>query len=276
VYPQSTKTLAGQLSAKGLTWKAYVEGMEGGPAAGASCVHPALGAVDPTLDPRPPVAPVTAGSSADQPPPAYQAAGGSAYTTFRNPFMYFHSVTDGSQCAADEVSIGHLAHDLQSPKRTPSLSYIVPSLCDDGSSTPCAPGRAAGMAPADAFLHRVVPQILASKAYKHGGLLVVTVDQAPATGVDADSSSCCGQPRFPALAPPPTLPGGGSLPPAGGGQVGALLLSHYVKAGTTNQEAFNHFSLLRTIENLFGLGHLGYAALPKVEAFGASVFNAGG
>jgi hypothetical protein len=190
--------------------------------------------------------------------------------------VYFHSVIDGSQCAADDVSLGRLAHDLQSPKRTPSLSYIVPSLCDDGSPTPCASGRPAGMPPADAFLQRVVPAILASKAYKEGGLLVITTDQAPSSGIDADSSSCCGQPRFPALPPPSALPGGGSLPPSGGGQVGALLLSPYVKAGTTNQEAFNHFSLLRTVENLFGLSHLGYAALPKVEAFGASVFNAGG
>jgi hypothetical protein len=58
--------------------------------------------------------------------------------------------------------------------------------------------------------------------------------------------------------------------------VGALLLSPYVKAGTANQEPFNDFSLLRTLENLFGLAHLGYAALPKVEALGASVFNGAG
>jgi hypothetical protein len=207
-------------------------------------------------------------------PPAYQAAAGAEYATFRNPFVYFHSVIDGPGCAADDVSLSRLAADLKSPKRTPNLAYIVPSLCDDGSPTSCAPGRPAGLSPADAFLRKVVPQILASKAYKHGGLLAITVDEAPSTGVDADSSSCCGQPRFPALPPPPTLPGGGSLPPPGGGQVGALLLSPFVKSGTTNQEPFNHFSLLRTIERLFGLPHLGYAAAAGVGSFEASVFSA--
>ncbi len=280
VYPASTETLAGQLASKHLTWRAYVEGMGVAPSSPSpssssalSCVHPALGAVDPTLDPTPPPASTT-GPVADRVPPAYLAAVGVEYATFRNPFVYFHSVIDGPECAADDVSLSRLAADLRSAKSTPSLSYIVPSLCDDGSPTPCAPGRPAGLAPVDAFLRRVVPRILASRAYKHGGLLAITVDQAPSTGVDADSSSCCGQPRFPALPPPPSLPGGGSLPPSGGGQVGALLLSPYVKPGTTNQEPFNHFSLLRTIEDLFGLSHLGYAAASGVGSFEASVFSA--
>jgi phosphatidylinositol-3-phosphatase len=283
VYPASTATVAGQLSAKHLTWRAYVESAsaESGAAAGGSrvgggCTPPALGAPDPTVDQTLPAAQTTPGSAADQAPSAYEAAAGTPYATFRNPFLYFHSVIDGSACAASNVSIDQLSSDLRSAHGAPSLSYIVPSLCDDGNPTPCAPGHPAGLAPAEGFLRRVVPGILASKSYKHGGLLVITVDQAPSSGVDADSSSCCGQPSFPALPPPPTLPGGGTAPPTGGGQVGALLLSPYIKPGTISQETFNHFSLLRTIEDLFGLGHLGYAALPKVEAFGASVFNATG
>ena len=56
--------------------------------------------------------------------------------------------------------------------------------------------------------------------------------------------------------------------------MGALLLSPYVKPGTTNQEPFNHFSLLRTIENLFGLPHLGYAASSKTGSLQAPVFSA--
>jgi len=266
VYPKSTEALASQLAAKHLTWRAYLEGMTG------TCAHPALGAVDPTVGAAPPAstAPGPAGASA----PANQAAAGQEYTTFRNPFVYFHSVIDSpSVCAANDVGLGQLGSDLKSARSTPALSYIVPSLCDDGSPTPCAPGKPAGLAPADAFLQKVVPQILASKAYKQGGLLAITVDQAPATGVEADSSSCCGQPRFPGLPAPAPLPDGQQLPPSGGGQVGALLLSPFVKAGTTNQEPYNHFSLLRTIEDLFGLGHLGYAGGNGVSSFNAAVFE---
>jgi hypothetical protein len=125
------------------------------------------------------------------------------------------------------------------------------------------------MAPADTFLQQVVPEITASKAYKESGLLIITVDEAPSSGELADSSSCCGQPLFP-NAPSETLSGA----PRGGGAVGALLLSPFVKGATTSQEEFNHFSLLRTIEDLFGLKHLGYAGLPAVKAFEPSMFIA--
>ena len=98
---------------------------------------------------------------------------------------------------------------------------------------------------------------------------MITVDEAPSSGEFADSSSCCGQPLFPNV--PSRSPAGA---PRGGGAVGALLLSPFVKAGTTNEEPFNHFSLLRTIEDLFGLKHLGYAGLSAVKSFEPSMFTA--
>jgi hypothetical protein len=164
-----------------------------------------------------------------------------------------------------------LSSDLSDPTRTPTLSYIVPNGCHDGGPTPCASGAPVGPAAADGFLEEVVPEILHSKAYKDGGLLVITVDEAPSSGEFADSSSCCGQPQFPNL-PAAGAPASG-LPAKGGGQVGALLLSPFVKPGTTNQESYNHFSLLRTIEDLFGLKHLGYAGAPRVTSFEPSVFS---
>jgi hypothetical protein len=271
VYPKATETLGGQLVAKHLTWRAYIEGMT------PACAHPALGAADPTVGAPPPAA--TTPGATNNATPANEATMGEQYTTFRNPFVYFHSVIEPAPaCAAHDVGLQQLSSDLKSAKRTPSLSYIGPSLCADGSPTPCASGQAAGAVTADTFLKKVVPEILASKAYKHGGLLAITVDQAPATGVEADSSSCCGQPRFPNLPAPAPVPGGpstagGQLPPAGGGQVGALLLSPFVKAGGVDQDPYNHFSLLRTIEDLFGLKHLGYAAASGVSSFNSAVFS---
>jgi phosphatidylinositol-3-phosphatase len=249
VYPPTTKTLASQLISKHLTWRAYVQGTgEAGPQAGA-CEHPSLGASDPT---------------------AAQTASAGPYATFRNPFVYFDSVLNTPQCTADDVGLGRLRVDLAQAKSTPSFSYVAPDRCHDGNPTPCTPGAPAGMPQANAFLGQVVPEILESKAYKENGLLVVTVDEAPSSGPFADSSSCCGQPLFPD-APSKTLSGS----PKGGGLVGALLLSPYVKAGTSSQEPFNDFSLLRTIEDVFGLGHLGYAALPAVKSFEPEMFTAG-
>ncbi len=248
VYPVSTQTLLGQLQAKHLSLRAYVQGIdEAGTQLGA-CAHPALGQPDST---------------------ALQSASTGAYATFRNPLVYFDSILQAPACASDDVGLEGLKGDLASAKRTPSVAYIVPDRCDDGNPTPCAAGAPAGLAPADAFLKRVVPEILASKAYKESGLLVISVDEAPSSGEFADSTSCCGQPLFPNA--PAKTPSGA---PRGGGGVGALLLSPYVKGATTNQELFNHFSLLRTIEDLFGLGHLGYAGLSAVKSFEPSMFTA--
>jgi phosphatidylinositol-3-phosphatase len=249
IYPASTPTLAGQLVAKHLSWRAYVQGIDEAGATQSACAHPVLGQADPTAE---------------------QAASSGAYATFRNPFVYFDSVLESPECASDDVGLADLKSDLASAKRTPSFSYIVPDRCNDGNPTPCTAGAPSGMVPADTFLRQLVPEIMGSKAYKESGLLVITVDEAPSSGEFADSSSCCGQPLF-ANAPSKTLTGA----PRGGGAVGMLLLSPYVKAGTTSQEPFNHFSLLRTIEDLFALHHLGYAALPAVKSFEPAMFTTG-
>jgi phosphatidylinositol-3-phosphatase len=246
VYPSSTQTLFGQLAAKHLSWRAYVEGADEAGATAGACAHPALGQPDPT---------------------SAQGSSAGAYATFRNPLVYFQSLAP--TCAANDVGLDRLKSDLGNAARTPSFSYIVPDRCHDGNPTPCTAGAPAGLGPADAFLQRVVPAITSSKAYKQNGLIVLTVDEAPSSGELADSSSCCGQPRFPNLPAP-----AGGLSPRGGGTVGALLLSPYVKGGATSQEPFNHFSLLRTIEDLFGLTHLGYAALPAVKPFEPGMFTA--
>jgi hypothetical protein len=249
VYPAATQTLAGQLTAKRLTWRAYVQGIDEAGVQAPACAHPTLGQADPTAE---------------------QAASTGAYATFRNPFVYFASIVGSPACAADDVGLASLKGNLASAKGTPSFSYIVPDRCHDGNPTPCTPGAPAGMPATEAFLKQVVPEITGSKAYRESGLLVITVDEAPSSGAFADSSSCCGQPLFP-NDPLKTLAGA----PRGGGAVGALLLSPYVKGGTTSQEAYNHFSLLRTIEDLFSLKHLGYAGLSAVKSLEPELFTAG-
>jgi hypothetical protein len=256
VYPPDVKTIASQLSAKHLTWRAYIQAIgDGGTEASSACYHPRLGTPDPTA---------ALGLAATT-----ATSGGVASATFRDPFVYFRSVTDSHACATDVVGGEGLAGDLRSATRTPNLSYIVPDLCDDGSSRPCAPGKADGMPAAEGFLKQVVPEILASKAYKQNGLLVITVDEAPSSGEYADSSSCCDQPQFPNLHTSASATSGD-----GGGEVGALLLSPFIKGGKISQQTYDDFSMLRTIEDIFGLEHLGYAALSGVGSLSPSLFEA--
>jgi hypothetical protein len=143
--------------------------------------------------------------------------------------------------------------------------FITPDLCDDGHDAPCANGQPGGLAQADKFLRQWVPRITNSPAFKQqNGLLIITFDEA----ATSDSSSCCGE-----------IPGPGSPAPGiggpGGGDVGAVLLSPCIAPGTVSQQAYNHYTMLRSVEDLFGLSHLGYAQLPGEASFGSDVFTRG-
>ncbi len=69
----------------------------------------------------------------------------------------------------------------------------------------------------------------------------------------------------------------------GGGDVGMVLISKFNKPGTTDATFYNHYSFLRSLEDLFavakaspgldGKGHLGFAAQAGLKAFGSDVFN---
>jgi phosphatidylinositol-3-phosphatase len=255
VYPAATMSLPAQLAAAGKNWKAYIEAIgNGGPNQASTCRHPAFGALDPDQAPLP----------------------GDAYETWRNPFVYFDSLTASPECAADDVGLEQLAPDLQAASSTPSLSYIAPSACHDGSEKPCEEGQPSGLAAAEPFLQTIVPEIEASPAYKEGGLIAITSDQAPQSGPNADSSSCCGTPQYPNLSPGAVAPASGPVKASGGGgRVGLLLISPFVKAASIDETSYyDHFSLLRSIEELFGLAPLGYAANPALSGFESTVYNA--
>jgi hypothetical protein len=256
VYPTATPTLMSRLEDRKLTWKAYIEGIGAGAPAGqpATCRHPALG----TSDPGPTLQP------------------GDFYETWRNPFVYFHSVTDKPTCAKNDVGLDQLATDLKTPKTTPTVSYVVPSVCNDGGPEPCEEGTAPGPTTAEDFLKTVVPEIQASAAYKkEGGLIAITSAQAPQGGGAPDRSACCAAPQYPNLPPePPPKSSGQVKESGGGGKVGLLLLSEFVKPGTVNETAyFNHYSLLLSIVELFSLERLGYTTDPAALGFDLSIYN---
>jgi phosphatidylinositol-3-phosphatase len=241
IYPEEAEALPGQLAKAKLSWKAYVEAPGGDEAAA---------------------------------PPAE-----SCFLTPRNPFAYFGGVAESAECAQNDVSLDQLSPDLAKAETTPAFSYILPNICHDGSDKPCAEGQPAGLPPADEFLKTVVPQIVASPAYElEGGLIAITFDQAPQEGEAADLSSCCATPEYPNLPAPaasaePATPGP-VKPGGGGGQVGMLLISPYVVGGTIDESGYyNHFSFLRSVEEVLGLEPLGYAAEPALSGFDSSVYD---
>lgn len=243
VYPSSVQTLPDQLEAKGYTWRGYMEDMGNTPAREtATCGHPALNSQDGTQT----------------------ATAEDNYATRHNPFVYFHSIIDDqTRCDAHVVSTAPLASDLQSIATTANFTMIVPGLCHDGHDASCASGETpGGLGAADNYLRKIVPMITASPAFKKDGLLVILFDEA--SSFASDATACCGE----SAGPNTPLPGISGL---GGGITGAVVLSPFVKPGTVTQTAYNHYGLLRTIEDIFGLDHLGYAAASGVTAFGKDV-----
>jgi hypothetical protein len=246
VYPTGVPTLMSQLDSAGLTWRAYEDSMGADPTReAATCGHPAVGAVDNT----------EGATATDQ------------YATRHDPFVYFHSVIDNtSECNANVVNLTQLPTDLQSTATTPNYVFITPDLCNDGhdSGNECTPQGGGGLKQADTFLQTWVPQITASPAFKHDGLLIITFDEASTSGPAADFSACCGETPGPGEA----MPG---VKGPGGGDVGAVLLSPYIAAGTATSTDYNHYSMLGTVEDLFGLGRIGEAV--GVTPFGHDIFT---
>jgi len=97
-----------------------------------------------------------------------------------------------------------------------------------------------------------VPLIEGSDAFKDNGLLIVTSDEAE--DPTFDTSACCGETPGPAASN-----GGNGINGPGGGIVGAVLVSPFITPGTVVTTPFNHYSALASIEDLFGLTHLGEA-----------------
>ena len=243
VYPKTVKTIGDQLVAAHKTWKAYNEDIGNSPTDPKACRHPAIGGKDTTITP----------TATDM------------YATRHNPWVYFHSIVDSPICHTNDVGLGALPKDLATAASTPNLVYITPNVCDDGHDAPCKDGRPGGLVSADAFLKTWVPKILASAAYKAGGMLVITFDEA-GFGKTGDSTACCHTPASP-NAPKPGLNG------PGGGRVGALVISTRTRPATTNATPYNHYALLCSMENVFGLKHLGFAGAPGLTCFGQDVFN---
>jgi phosphatidylinositol-3-phosphatase len=260
VYPRYVPTIASQLTARHLSWKSYNQDMGNDPrrdgtantAWGPACGHPKLGTIDKT----------------DITGPA-----GDSYATRHNPFVYFLGVTSSQgYCDRHVVSLRPLARDLRSASRTPSYSWITPNTCADGHDTPrCQNGAKGGLSQVDKFLRHWVPAIMASPAYRSGGLVVITFDE---TSNDTNAAACCGEKDSLGYRDPshPNTNEPGLFGP-GGGRVGAVALSPFIKGGTKSVRDYNHYSLLKTVERIFGLHLLGDALQPQVHAFGPDVFT---
>ncbi len=139
-----------------------------------------------------------------------------AYSPRHNPMVYFDDVTgandaNSSYCIAHVRPYFELSSDLANGT-VARYNFITPNLCHDMHDCAIADG--------DAWLSTEIPRILASSAYRNGGVIFIVWDEG-----DNDSD----------------------------GPVGMLALSPFAKASEYSSGIpYTHSSLLRTLQLIFG------------------------
>ena len=199
VYPSSVPTLFNQLSAAGVSWKAYAQDLGNSDGTGQTHAVSACGA--PSLNPT--TFPVTNPGSANAT---------DQYVPKHFPLPWFHSLIDNPTANCSSVHVANLLDstsglyaDLQSEATTPQFSWISPNNCSDAHdavchgnnlsggfsdpNTPNAPiNNTGGLYASDLFLQHIIPEIESSPAFKDNGLIDVSFDEGfPAFTFTANS-----------------------------------------------------------------------------------------
>lgn len=142
------------------------------------------------------------------------------YAVRHDPFVYFDDISNNldpssAECIAHVRPYTELATDLASGN-VARYNFITPNVCDDMhnrcKNNPIRQG--------DTWLSQNVPTILNAAAYKAGGALFITWDEAA----------------------------------TGDGPIGMIVLSQFAKGmGYSNSIHYDHSSTLKTFEEIFGV-----------------------
>ncbi|MGI8863014.1 MAG: alkaline phosphatase family protein [Solirubrobacteraceae bacterium] len=159
----------------------------------------------------------------DMPSSCFTGAGAGGYAKKHDPFVYYTGVSGNPALCAKVVPFPMLARD-EASNSLPAFTWITPNLCHDMHDCDPATG--------DRFLARTIPPLL--RALGPRGLLLLTWDEG------SSDDGCC---RL-----------------ASGGHVAMIVAGPVARAGARLRTPTDHYSVLQTIEDLFGLPRLGGAA----------------
>ena len=157
------------------------------------------------------------------------------YAVRHDPFVYFTDIRSDPARCNRVVPYRQLANDLRSAATTPNFVWITPNVCHDMHDCSITTG--------DRWLADNIPTILSSPAFtRDRSLLLVTWDE------DDGSQH---------------------------NQVAALVIDRHVPTGFRSASAYTHYSLVRTIEDVWNLAPLtpNDATATPLSAFYAPPFN---
>jgi phosphatidylinositol-3-phosphatase len=185
--------------------------------------------------------------------PLDHSCGNQLYERKHNPFISYLDVQTNAARVANIVDFdSQFAADLAGG-HVADYVWISPDQCHDmhgRASTPDDPCDfsqvQALIATGDTFLLNTVNTIMNSPAWNGNSVIFIMWDESDFTGTGfngfGDDSGCCD-----------------SVPGEGGGHVLALTISHSDHSPRSSNVAYNHQSMLATIEDGWNLGCLGFA-----------------
>ncbi|HET9781911.1 MAG TPA: alkaline phosphatase family protein [Candidatus Dormibacteraeota bacterium] len=200
------------------------------------------------------------------------ACGNQLYERKHNPFVSYTDVQSNSGRMANIVDFGQFSSDLASGD-VANYVWISPDQCHDmhgrfsptPDTDPCAFQHVPGLiSTGDSFLASTVSAITSSTTWKtSNSVIFITWDESDFTGSGfqgfGDDRGCCDSPAG-----------------AGGGHVVTLVMSSTNPDMRRSGVAFNHYSMLSTIQHAWGLNCLGFtcdspAVRPMISLTGGDV-----
>jgi hypothetical protein len=220
------KNIVDQIEDSGRTWKAYMQSIP------------------------------SVGSTVEYAPTLVTATGTTTvklYAQKHDPFMYFSDIRNDAKRMTRIVGLDQFEKDISGDDDDiPNFVWISPDQCHDMHGISPSSAALIGLPscgyPAsgldhgaiqlgDAFLKETVSKIFASKAWRHDSVLVIAWDEDDYAGY----AGCCGS---------PTTTGGAIL---GGAKAPALVITSKHARHHVSNEPYNHYSLLGTIQRVWGL-----------------------
>lgn len=180
------------------------------------------------------------------------ASGG--YKIGHDPIIFYTDIT-AAECHAGDVGVSDLTaqsgafwNDLQN-QALPSFSWITPSLADDNEGSG---NQAQNEQAADTWLQNFLGTVQQSSSYQSGNTVVlVTYDEG--TGHDSKAGEDCTNRSL-------------DLPVTNGVSahqdschVPLFVVYPYTPAGDSDATFFDHYSITRTVEDIFALPYLAHA-----------------
>ena len=159
------------------------------------------------------------------------------YASKHNPFLNFTGTQDA---LANMVPDTQLATDLPTGD-LPNFSLVVPDQCHDMHGTGGCSDTSGLISAGDTYVGNTVREIMASKTWRLGrNAIVITWDEDDFSDEGQPGTGCCG------------------FDP-GGGHVVTIVITNKGKHPITDNTPYNHYSLLRSYEDAFGLSCLANA-----------------